>query len=122
MFLLFICFSSTDDVVSCPSDTIGGSVSVSKDDARLDGSGTKNAIEFIVVAQALAVVDQQHCESYGGSTAATATVTAKAKATATIAAIAAPPTPPPPVSNDVLQVKRGADVAAGNHPTRRLPS
>ena len=82
-----------------PSDTIVGSVSVSRGSARLDGSGTKNAIEFIVVAQALAVVDQQHCESHGGSTTATATATPP------------PPPPPPPsaVSNGVIS----GDEAAG---------
>ena len=98
MFFLLFVFFSTD--VAGPSDTIVCSVSVSKGSARLDGSGTKNAIEFIVVADALAVVDQQHCESHGGSTAATAT---------------APPPPPPAlppppaVSNDVI----GGDEAAG---------
>ena len=91
MSLLLFVFSSTDDFVVCLSDTIGCSVSVSKDGARLEGSGTN-----IVVAQALAVVDQQHCESHDGGTAATATAA---------------------VSNSVIQGRVGSIYVAETHPT-----
>ena len=74
----FFVFFSADDLVFCSSDTIGGSVPVSKGGGCLDGSGNENAVEFIFVAESLLVVGQQHCEllNDGSATAATAAGTA----------------------------------------------
>ena len=63
--------------VSCPSDTIGSMVPLSKGGGCLDDSGkengNENAVELIFVAEASAVMGQQDCESSNGSLGATTT-------------------------------------------------